>query len=511
MATDQPIFSVQQPIVKGQLTPEQQRAIHTVGGRLLLSASAGSGKTSVLTRRVIERLKAHVPIQEMLIVTFTNAAAAEMRKRIGEELNKACRSEADPTLRRHLSRQLLALPQARICTMDAFYGEFVRRNFQKLSVSPDFRVILGPEHDLLRRSTLQSVFDTLYEEGDEVFLACVDAFSGERDDVGFFEQMLELIDKLDSEPYPMAKMDELYEMFRQQDMARSPWYLYHKKTVEDSLRELRPVFVQAADEATAHREELGDAIVGQRLADVSVIDGALALLGSGNIPPKLAFDKLSPLNAKYRNYAVYRPIHAKAKAARGRVAALYEKLHIPSADEFAAEQKLSALLVDGMRRVVTRYERADRAAKRRKNVLSFADASRLTLSLLVEQYEPSTDTVTLTEFARSYIDGHLGGRIQEVLIDEYQDTNLLQNLIFRALSDNGKNLFCVGDLKQSIYRFRKARPDLFAGELQRFSPQEGQFPQVQFLTRNFRSSRGVLGFVNFFFSFFQYFSFIHFS
>ncbi len=500
MTTDNPIFTIEQPMVKGQLTPEQQRAVETDGGRLLLSASAGSGKTSVLTRRVVEKLKNGVPVQELLVVTFTNAAAAEMRKRIGDELKKARDQAADPAMRRRLSRQILALPQARICTMDAFYGEFVRRNFQKLSVSPDFRVILGPEHDLLRRSTLQGVFDALYEEGDPVFLSCVDAFSGERDDVGFFEQMLELIDKLDSEPYPEARLDQLYDMFAQQDRERSPWYEYHRNYLEQSLLELRPVFAAVADDAQAHRAELGDKIADQRLDDLRAIEIALASLREGKIPPKPDFEKLSPLNAKYRNYGVYRPIHAKAKTARARVSALYEKLYVPTVEEFAAQQQLCAVLADGMRKVVLRYYEADHAAKRRKNVLSFADASRLTLSLLVERYEPSTDTVTLTDFARSYIDGDLGGRIEEVLIDEYQDTNLLQNLIFRALSDNGENLFCVGDLKQSIYRFRKARPDLFAGELQRFSTAESEFPQVQFLTRNFRSSKGVLGFVNFFFA-----------
>ena len=140
MQTGNPTFDVPKPVVAGELTDEQRRAIETDGGRLLLSASAGSGKTSVLTRRVVEKLKAGVPVQELLIVTFTKAAAAEMRKRIGDELKKERDAAQDMALRRLLSNQILALPQARICTMDAFYGEFVRRNFQRLGVSPDFRV-----------------------------------------------------------------------------------------------------------------------------------------------------------------------------------------------------------------------------------------------------------------------------------------------------------------------------------------------------------------------------------
>lgn len=499
MKSDMPTFGVEKPIVAGELTPEQQRAVVTDGGRLLLSASAGSGKTSVLTRRVVEKLKAGVPVQELLIVTFTKAAAAEMRKRIGDELKKERDRAKDADLRRLLSRQILALPQARICTMDAFYGEFVRRNFQKLDVSPDFRIILGPEHDLLRRSTLQGVFDVLYEEENADFLACVDAFSGEKDDIGFFEQMLELIDKLDSEPYPQQKMEQLCDMFTQTQIDSSPWYRYYHDYVQQVLTEVRPVFAEVAEYATAHRIELGDKVADQRLEDLSQIDGALTFMQEGKLPT-LHFEKLSPLNPKFKNYEAYRVIQPKAKAARARIDALYKKLYLPSDTEFAAQQALSLRLAKGMEQVVTRYYQADRAAKRRKNVLSFADTSRLTLSLLVEHYDAATDTVTVSDFARSYIDGEMGGRLEEVLIDEYQDTNLLQNLIFRALSDNGKNLFCVGDLKQSIYRFRKARPDLFAGELGRFSQKEDEFPQVQFLTRNFRSSKGVLGFVNFFFA-----------
>ena len=496
--SDQPKFVVETPIVKGQLTAEQERAVTTDGGRLLLSASAGSGKTSVLTRRVVEKLKAGVPVQELLVVTFTNAAAAEMRKRIGDELKKERDNATDLDMRRRLSRQILDLPQARICTMDAFYGEFVRRNFQQLDVSPDFRVVLGPEYDLLCRSTMQGVFDALYEEENETFLRCVDVFSGERDDIGFYEQMLELIRTLDSEPFPEQKLAQLQSMFEGQELKASPWYRYFCQTLKEGLEELHPVFTEIAEYATAHRVELGDKIADQRLEDLEQMNTALAALRQGVIPSCPAFERLSPLNAKHRTYEWYRHIHPKIKAARTRAAALYEKLHIPSTDAFATQQQMCADLTAGMRLVAQRYYKADRAVKRRKNILSFADASRLTLSLLVNGYDPETDRVEMSDYAVSYINGELGPRIEEVLIDEYQDTNLLQNLIFLALSDNGKNLFCVGDLKQSIYRFRKARPDLFAGQLHRFSQEE--FPQVQFLTRNFRSSKGVLGFVNFFFS-----------
>lgn len=496
--SDMPKFVVEPPVVKGQLTAEQQRAVTTNGGRLLLSASAGSGKTSVLTRRVVEKLKAGVPVQELLVVTFTNAAAAEMRKRIGDELKKERDNAADPELRRRLSRQILDLPQARICTMDAFYGEFVRRNFQQLDVSPDFRVVLGPEYDLLCRSTMQGVFDALYEEENEIFLRCVDVFSGERDDIGFYEQMLELIRTLDSEPFPEQKLAQLQAMFEGQELEKSPWYRYFCQYVKEGMEELHPIFEEITQFAIAHRAELGDKITDQRLEDLAQVDTAINALQQGTIPSCPVFERLSPLNAKHRTYECYRLIQPKAKAARARVAALYEKLHVPSQSAFAKQQQMCADLTAGMRLVAERYYKADCDVKRRKNILSFADASRLTLSLLVNGYDPETDRVEMTDYAKSYIGGELGPRIEEVLIDEYQDTNLLQNLIFLALSDNGQNLFCVGDLKQSIYRFRKARPDLFAEQLHRFKQEE--FPQVQFLTRNFRSSKGVLGFVNFFFS-----------
>ncbi|MBO5670695.1 MAG: UvrD-helicase domain-containing protein, partial [Clostridia bacterium] len=301
-------------------------------------------------------------------------------------------------------------------------------------------------------------------------------------------------------PYPEQRLEQLCQMFAQTEMERSPWYAYFRERIGQSLAEVRPAFAEVAEYAKAHRAQLGDNTADQRLEDLSAIDAALAAWQEGKIPSMPVFGSLSRLSPKFKNYEAYRPIQPKAKAAREQIKKIYHKLYIPTPQEFARQQEQCYRLAQGMRQVALRYYEADRAAKRRKNVLSFADASRLTLSLLVDHYDSQTDTVTISDLAHAYVAGELGGRIEEVLIDEYQDTNLLQNLIFRALSEDGKNLFCVGDLKQSIYRFRQARPDLFADELRRFSRKDGVFPQVQFLTRNFRSSKGVLGFVNFFFA-----------
>ena len=395
--SDQPKFVVEKPAVKGRLTPEQQRAVTTDGGRLLLSASAGSGKTSVLTRRVVEKLKAGVPVQELLVVTFTKAAAAEMRKRIGEELKKERENATDPEMRRRLSHQILDLPQARVCTMDSFYGDFVRRNFQQLDVSPDYRIVRGAEYDLLCRSTMQGVFDALYEEENETFLRCVDIFSGERDDIGFFEQMIELINTLDCEPYPEQKLAQLQAMFEQKELKNSPWYQYFCQYLKEELEEIYPVFTEVAEYAKAHRAELGDKITDQRLEDLDQVEIALAALRQGEIPACPTFDRLCALNARHGTYEWYRMIHPRAKAARAQVSAFYEKLHIPDAATFEKQQQMCEDLTSGMYLVAHRYYKADRAVKRRKNILSYSDASRLTLSLLVNGYDAQTARVELSD------------------------------------------------------------------------------------------------------------------
>ncbi len=491
-----PKFSVIKPLTHGSFTDEQSLAVNTDGGRILLSASAGSGKTSVLTGRVVRKVLDGVPILNMLIVTFTKAAAAEMRQRIAKALQAEKDATNDLSLRRYLTRQIMALSQANICTMDAFYNKFVRQHFQRLAIAPDFRIVMGPEWELMRMSTMRSLFEKLYDEGDPDFLACVEGFSSEKSDENFFNVMMELVIPLESEPYPREKLDEICEHYTVKKLTDSKWYQRRLRVVADTLNEVLPLFEHAADYAQGLREVVKDNVIDQRLEDLAYVKELYAQVEQG-VMPAVAFPKLQAPTRVQKAYPAYQPIAAEVKTARDMVKKAFA-FSIPSQKEFEWQQSLCLTLAQGMRSVMLRYYDELDAVKRRKNVLSLSDTARLTLSLLVDSYDAKTDSIVISDFAKAYVQGETGSCLDAVFIDEYQDTNLLQNIIFRALSDDGKKLFCVGDLKQSIYRFRHARPDLFEGELNRFS--KNGFPQVQFLTRNFRSSKGVLGFVNFFFA-----------
>ena len=489
------------PEEKGGLTDEQARAVSTRGGQLLLSASAGAGKTTVLTRRVVERLAAGASVSELLIVTFTRAAAAEMRARIARELRGALKQEADPAQKEHLARQLVLLPQARISTMDSFCTNLLRRNFQKLGLAPDFRILQGGEWELCREAAATEAMEALYEAGDEDFLACVDCFSGDRDDENFLSQLLRFFGKLENDPTPLESLAAWSALY---DEAKTPqdslWGRENARLTAERLSGLRGAFAfmrQCAEQS----EELSEKIVEQRCFEAEALDEAVAAGRRGEpILPFLDARKQSPTGKKAAELReVWQPIN-RVISARDVAKTILNESALPSEEEFAKQRELSLSLLRGLTAAAERYFACLQKQYARKNALPFQEINRKALALLEESYDPETGLSTPSEYARELCSGKTGEGISEVLIDEFQDTNLLQNRIFLALSGGGQGLFCVGDLKQSIYRFRGARPDLFARCLASFSPEEGRFPQVQYLTRNFRSSQGVLGFVNALFS-----------
>lgn len=472
-------------------TPEQEAAMTARGGGILVAAAAGSGKTAVLVERVIRRITDQenpVPADRFLVVTFTNAAAAEMRSRIALRLREKIAMEPENAF---LERQLLLLSKARICTMDAFFAAMVRENFERLGVSPILRIADEPELAAMRAGAMEAVLERRFADPDGDFLAAAEYF-GESGSSRLVQEVLSLYQKTRSLPYPNQWLEE--------QQARYGTALPPQNTLwgKGLLARAARAFRNGAETARRIQELLewdegfqkgyGAAIgadrelllAGLRLAEAGNWDGLSAFLGTA------FFGKVgrAPKNA---DPAFKERILEMRELCKSALAEARDCIPCGSAG-FQEDLGLLLPVVRGLFRLVREFGEEFAAAKAERGAADFSDFAYLTLRLTTEE------DGTPTDFARE-----LSGRFEEILLDEYQDTNRLQDLIFRSISRNGENLFLVGDLKQSIYRFRSADPAVFAEKQETFS-ESGEFPALLRLSRNFRSREGVLDAVNCVFS-----------
>ena len=471
-----------------QWTPNQQNAIDARGMQILVSAAAGSGKTAVLTERVKNILTdTHNPcgVDNILVVTFTRAAAGEMRDRIYKALKEA---SADNNNSDYLREQMLSLPLADICTMDSFCQKIVKENFSKAGVSADYTLLDEKELDEMTQSALDKVIGELYEENDESFIKLTSMFLSERDD----GKLSEIIDGLyrysRSYPSPENWLDSVAESF-------SP-----DKTPNETVW---------ADVVYNHIELFSDFHRKRLMRAVSMMEE------SGNFSPAfiqrftVSAEKLSSLNesAKNRNWdAVVSIIREglifNCPARNSKVDAFVkdlatdvfnsfkqdvegiEGLNLPTVQEHKSDCKHLEPIVKKLCQAVKMLEKELGNSKKERNAYSFDDILHKCIDLLVVFDGDS--------WSRTPLADELQEKYKEIFIDEYQDTNHAQNIIFEALSKNCTNLYCVGDVKQSIYKFRLASPQLFMDLRKRLPDYNGQNKPSQItLDRNFRSRVGI--------------------
>ena len=477
--------------MKFKPTQEQYDAIHDRGGETLVSAAAGSGKTKVLVERLMSWITDQgAEIDDFLVITFTRAAAAELRIRIVDGLQALL--EEDPG-NRSLRRQTTLVYGAQISTVHGFCTSFLRENACQLDLPPDFRILEDTEEKLLRRSVLKEVLEARYEAMTPAFARLSDDLSfGQRDDSRVEELTLELYEKLRSQPDPSAWMAEQRQRLRMEgltDAGQTPWG--------------RLLLEQAARSAAWCRRELeqgladmaGDEMLMKNYApafqtavrsltqfEAACADGWDAALAA--LP--IQFLNLKG-QGKFEDPALRARMKGLWSRSKDRFQALPGLLFCTSAE--AAEDLADvAPVMEALFDLVEDFTAACMAEKRRRKGLDFSDLEHLTLRALTERPE---------------LAAACAARYREVLVDEYQDTNGVQDAIFRAVSDGGRKLFCVGDVKQSIYRFRLADPTIFLEKYRRFPPSaqaaEGE-PRRLILSRNFRSRPGILAACNFVFS-----------
>ena len=478
------------------LTEEQRSIVDDRGGELLVSAAAGSGKTRVLVERLLDRVtKDRADIDRFLVITYTKAAAAELRTRIAQELaSRLAERPGD----RHLRRQTTLVYKAQISTIHAFCAALLRESGHLLDLDPDTRLCDEGEGQVLMVRTLEELLDHRYEGVEEngPFAQLSDTLGAGRDDSRLVQIVLDIAQRVQSHPDPerwLTEQRQVWELEGVEDAAQTFWGELLLEEARRQGRWCRDRMEQAL--ALTEADELLETNYAPSIsATLEGLDGLLAAQSWDQaqaclpvpFPPvgrkKKRAQELSPMEELRAVQAAQRvkAIRARSKKQMEKVADQLEG----DSSSLLEELRLSRPAVQALMDLVLDFQKAYGKEKRRRSLMDFSDLEHFAVKLLLDgQGNP-------TPLAESW-----SARFDEVLVDEYQDTNQVQNAIFFAISQKGRKLFEVGDVKQSIYRFRLADPTIFLDKYRRFpagdEAEEGE-ARKRVLSRNFRSRSQVL-------------------
>lgn len=485
---------------KIQFTPAQSAAITARGGSLLVSAAAGSGKTRVLVERVVGLITDPIhPVEadSLLIMTFTNAAAAKLRADITTRLAEEVRAHPGDM---RLRRQQLLLQRAAIGTVDAFCLHFVQQHFAALDVPPDFTTAEEAELARIEQETLSAVLESAYTDAD--FRAFADLYDRGRTDNTAGNAVLELYHFSRALPHPAEVLQQFAAMWQQDAPPQdTPW---GQNLLAISLQRTQGAraLLQAAARTAAKDEAADFAYTAVLQEDADRVTWLCQVLEKGDWDRSVAaldeFDTAWRRAGRIKGGKDGNPCAFAASELRARAKKQIESLRtdflLCTGEEYAADRRRAAPLVAALVRVTQQFADACFAAKCEEKLLDYADFEHLTLDLLLT---PDNQRTPLCRTVSSHYSA--------VLVDEYQDTNALQDAIYFALArPEGDNLFFVGDIKQSIYRFRQADPQVFVDKQQRWQayPQPAPQPASLALDANFRSAPGVIAGINYLFEVF---------
>lgn len=478
-----------------KFTSEQQKVIDLRKRNILVSAAAGSGKTAVLVERIIGLItdKVHpVDVDRLLVVTFTNAAASEMRERISQAINKRLEQEPEDI---HLQKQASLLHNAQITTIDSFCLFLIRNNFNDIGLDPGFRVADEGELRLIKQDVMTALLEEKYQEKEQVFTDCVEYFTGGSNDKLLEEYIGKLYEFSMSYPWPEEWIYGCMGDYKISDVAElegTMWCQYlvtHIQTIigecESHIEEAihvaeRPDGPYMYGEMLEKEREMLDRILG--LASFQAYYEAFGKISFGRLSTKKD-DSVNPAcRERVKNLRV--KIKKQLETVRNSLLSL-------SPEQVVDRMKKAAPHVEELLLLVLSYKVKLDERKRRDNIIDFHDMEHFALNILLNKTEdgnctPSAAALEYREF------------FEEILIDEYQDSNLVQELLLKSISgeEDGKfNRFMVGDVKQSIYRFRLARPELFMEKYACYSKEDGMCQRID-LHKNFRSRPQVLDSVN---------------
>ena len=474
-------------------TKEQKQAIDEKGSNLLIAAAAGSGKTAVLVERIIQKvLQDKVDIDELLVVTFTNAAASEMRERVLQAIDKKLEEEPENET---LLRQITLLNKASICTIDSFCLEVVRNYFYELEgISPNFRIADTTEVELLKQEVLEDLFEKKYEEENEDFTKLIHTYTSYRDDTPLKELILKIYNYIQSNPFPEKWLKEKVEMFQienalEKDFATTPWGKELLIEVEEALIDAIHS-LERIEKKLSYEPEL-ETFYQTIRNDIEMLEGL-----KNNLD---CWDKAYHINqtlqfVTWPRKKTEHPLKEEAKEIRDRVkkqlGEVLDKILIYDSKQANQDiYDMYSILVK-LEKLILEFENEFSKRKKEKNMVDFHDIEHFALQILLKEEEGK---IVPSQVAKQYQE-----KFQEIAIDEYQDSNLVQEYILNAVS-KGNNIFMVGDVKQSIYKFRQAMPELFLEKYRTYKIKEKKEKEdhlkVQ-LFKNFRSRENILDFTN---------------
>lgn len=473
-------------------TKEQQQVIDLRNRNILVSAAAGSGKTAVLVERIINIItdrKHPVDIDRLLIVTFTNAAAAEMRERIGNAIEEALNRQPDDE---HLQRQLTLIHNAQITTIDSFCLYVIRNHFHEIDLEPGFRIGDEGELKLLKEDILKRVLECNYEELKQAFRAFADGYTSGRSDTALSEMILTLYEFSRSYPWPaewLASCARDYSLRDEKELDQAVWMKPLVENIRAVVHDLEALMRQAyALTQESDGPDMYEKAVCSDLEKYREISTCETFREFYEALQHITYDRLASARGYTGSVQKQELVKELRDAAKDAVKKLNRQYFFcppkVMVEQLCKTEPMTAELV----RLTEVFAEAFAKEKRRKNLVDFYDLEHFALQILVDGKTKEVRCAA-EEFRDTF---------EEIMIDEYQDSNYVQETILRAISREARgqnNLFMVGDVKQSIYRFRLARPELFMEKYDTYTSDESSNQRID-LHKNFRSRNEVLAFTN---------------
>lgn len=467
-------------------TNEQLQAIQEKNSNILVAAAAGSGKTAVLVERIIHKIiDEQMDIDKILVVTFTNAAASEMRERILEAIYKKLEENPENV---HLQRQIILLNKASICTIHSFCLDVIHNHFYEIDLPSNFKIADTAEIDLLKQEVLDDLFEQKYTENDKNFIELLENYTNYRGDEALQELVLKIYKFIQSSPFPIKWLQEKLELLKieDKDISQTIWGKLIIQTVDDDIQEsimqleVTKSKMALYPEMTKFYQTISEDIINlQDLQKYNFWDELYIKLLNFNFS-KWPVDKKVINDLKEDSKEIRDKVkkHIKEKTA---------KLLSCSQEQAVKDLKIITPILENLSNLVTEFTKNFAEKKKEKNCIDFNDIEHFALKILLDENNNPT------EVAKKYKE-----KFEEIAIDEYQDSNLVQEAILTSIS-KGNNIFMVGDVKQSIYKFRQARPELFLQKYDEYKNKEEKTQEDNLkiqLFRNFRSRQNILNITN---------------
>ena len=527
-------------------TTEQMQAIKLKGANILVSAAAGSGKTSVLVERIVNKIiNDGVDIDKILVVTFTNAAASEMRQRLMDAIYKKIDENPNDD---NLQRQLMLINKANISTIHSFCLNVIRNNFFEIGISNNFRVADSTEIEIMKQEVIEDIFDNEYESQNEDFTKILEKYATYNDDAKLKELILRIYEFIQSDPFPDKWLQNAVESYNIRyeeksniddikleqtllkdeanlqksnetkivsDFSKTDWGKVIVDKVKETLEDCKINLESAIQEVDTYPNLID--FISVLKTDLQEIEQILTSILSCDNAEKTEQISLLEENSNGQNEnnlwdKLYQDLNSKAwqtwprkskmseeeKEAKERAKAIrdlakanfteVQKLVRTNSKETVSDINAMYTTLKAIQNLVLKFEKEFAKRKREKNIVDFNDIEHLALKILVD------DDGNPTEIAKKY-------DFNEIEIDEYQDSNSVQEYILNSVS-NGHNIFMVGDVKQSIYKFRQANPKLFMGKYNEYKlPENNENRDLNqntkiLLYKNFRSRKNILDITN---------------